>query len=90
MTLFLPKIYHKCDDFYFEIVNFPFLDEDVPHSTSYGVYISRLIRFARASSHVVNFNTPRGVREGKLKVRRGWVWEGVSPSHALEKIQDMN
>ena len=45
------------DDFDFEIVNFPFLDGDVPHSTSYGVYISQLIRFARASSHVADFNT---------------------------------
>ena len=44
------KIYDKRDDFYFEIVNFPFLDDDVPCSTSYGVYISQIIRFARASS----------------------------------------
>ena len=29
--------------------------------------------------------TTRGVPEGKIKVRRGWVWEGVSPSHTLEK-----
>ena len=42
------KIYDKRDDFDFEIVNFPFLDGDVPRSTSYGVYISQLIRFARA------------------------------------------
>ena len=41
------KIYHKRDDFNFEIVNFPFLDGDVPRSPSYGVYISQLIRFAR-------------------------------------------
>ena len=34
------KIYDKRDDFNFDIVNFPFLDGDVPHSTSYGVYIS--------------------------------------------------
>ena len=40
------KNYDKCDDFDFEIVNFPSLDGDVPHSTSYGVYISQLIRFA--------------------------------------------
>ena len=40
------KIYDKRDDFDFEIVNFPFLDGDVPSSTSYGVYISQLIRFA--------------------------------------------
>ena len=47
------KIYDKRDDF----VNFPFLDGDVPRSTSYGVYIFQLIRFARASSIVADFNT---------------------------------
>ena len=49
--------YDKRDDFDFEIVNFPLLDGDVPRSTSYGVYISQLICFARASSHVSDFNT---------------------------------
>ena len=38
------KIYDKWDDFNFEIVNFPFLDGDVPRSPSYGVYTSQLIR----------------------------------------------
>ena len=51
------KIYDKRDDYDFEIVNFPFLDGDVPRSTSYGVYISKLIHFARASSRVADFNT---------------------------------
>ena len=51
------KIYDKRDDFDFEIVNFPFLDGDVPCSTSYGVYISQLTRFPRASSYVAEFNT---------------------------------
>ena len=50
------KIYDKRDDFDFNIVNFPFLDGDVPRSTSYGVNISQLIRFARVSSHVADFN----------------------------------
>ena len=50
------KIYDKRDDFDFDIVFFPFLNGDVPRSTSYGVYISQLIRFARVSSHVVDFN----------------------------------
>ena len=44
------KIYDKRDDFDFDFLNFPFLDDDVPRSTSYGVYISQLIRFARVSS----------------------------------------
>ena len=48
------KIYDKRDDFNLEIVNFPFLDGDVPRSTSYGVYISQLIRFARASTNVAS------------------------------------
>ena len=40
----------------FEIVNFPFLDGDVPLSPSYGVNISQLIRFARVCSNVDDFN----------------------------------
>ena len=46
------KIYDKRDDLNFEIVNFQFLDGDVPRSPSYGVYISQLIRFARVCSNV--------------------------------------
>ena len=60
------KIYDKRDDFDFEIVNFPFLDVDVPRSTSYGVYISLLIRFARASSYVADFNTRNKLFTQKL------------------------
>ena len=50
------KIYDKRHDFNFEIVNFPFLDEDVPHSPPYGVYITQLIRFTRVCSNVDDFN----------------------------------
>ena len=50
----------------FEIVNFPFLDGDVPRSTSYGVYIFQLIRFARASSIVADFNTRNKLLTQKL------------------------
>ena len=55
------KIYDKRDDFDFEIVN----DGDVPRSTPYGVYISQLIRFARASSYV-DFNTRNKLLTQKL------------------------
>ena len=60
------KIYDKRDDFDFDIVNFPFLDGDVPRSTSYRVYISQLIRFARVSSHVVDFNARNKSLTAKL------------------------
>ena len=57
------KIYDKRDDFDFDIVNFPFLDGDVPRSTSYGVYISQLIR---VSSHVADFNAHNKSLTAKL------------------------
>ena len=60
------KIYDKRDDFDFEIVNFPFSDGDVPRSTSYGIYISQLIRFARESSFVADFNTRNKLLTQKL------------------------
>ena len=66
------KIYDKRDDFDFEIFNFPFLDGDVPRSTSYGVYISQLIRFAGASSHVADFNTRNKLLTQKLLKQSYW------------------
>ena len=57
MVLSRLKFNDKRDDFDLDIVNFPFLCSDVPHSTSYGVYIPQLIRFAGVSSHVDDFNT---------------------------------
>ena len=65
------KIFDKRDDFDFDIVNFPFLDGDVPRSTSYGVYISQHIRFARVSSHVDDFNTRNKVLTTK-QFRQGY------------------
>ena len=59
-------MFDKRDYFDFDIVHFPFLDGDVPRSTSYGVYISQLIRFARVSSHVDDFNTRNKVLTAKL------------------------
>ena len=60
------KIYDKRDDFDFDIVKFPFLDGDVPRSTSYGVYISQLIRFASVSSHEADFNARNKSLTAKL------------------------
>ena len=65
------KSYDKRDDFDFDIVNFPFLDCDVPRRTSYGVYISQLIRFARASSNRNDFNYRNKALTAKL-LRQGY------------------
>ena len=65
MLLFL-KIYDKREDFDFEIVNFPFLDDNVPCSTSYGIYISQPFRFARAFSYVTDVTTHNKLLTQKL------------------------
>ena len=73
------KIYDKWDDFNFDIVNFPFLDGDVPQRPSYGAYISQLIRFARASSHATDFNNCNKFLTVKL-LKQGFQY------HKLRKI----
>ena len=49
------SIYDKRDDFNFNITNFPFLSSKIPASPAYGVFISQLIRYARACSSYGGF-----------------------------------
>ena len=75
------KIYDKRDDFNFDIVNFPYLDGDVPRSTSYGVYISQLIRFARACSSVEDFNKRNRIITEKL-LKQGYKYHTLRKTFA--------
>ena len=45
------KLYDKRDDFNFTIVTFPFLSSNSPSAPAYGVYVSQLMRYARACSN---------------------------------------
>ena len=60
------KNYDKRDVFDFDIVNFSFLDGDVPRRPSYGVYIFQLIRFARVCSHVEDYKARNKCLTAKL------------------------
>ena len=62
--------------FNFEIVNFPFLDGDVPRSPFYGVYISQLIRFARVCSNVDDFNNRNLFLTAKL-LKQGYRYHRI-------------
>ena len=44
----LTKFYDKRNDFLFRIVNFPFIGGNIHSALAYGVFISQLIRYARA------------------------------------------
>jgi hypothetical protein len=72
------KIYDKTDHFDFCIFNYPHLDGDVPHAPSYGIYVSQLIRFARACSNVNDFNERNIFISSKL-VKQGYRY------HKLQK-----
>ena len=49
------KIYDKLDDFNFKIIHFPNMCSNIPASPAYGVYISQLIHYARASINYSDF-----------------------------------
>ena len=59
------RLYDKRDDFNFPIVNFPFLSSNIPSGPAYGVYVSQLIRYAKAYAKYQDF-----VDRGKLLTTR--------------------
>ena len=70
------KNYNKREEFNFEIVNFPFIDGDVPRPPSYCVYISQLICFARMCSNVDDFNNGNLVLTAKL-LKQGYRYHKI-------------
>ena len=79
------KIYDKRDDFDFDIVNFPFLDGDVPRRASYGVYISQLIRFARVCNHVAEFNARNKCLTAK-RLQQGYQYHKLRKKKTFSKF----
>ena len=76
-------IYDKPDDFNFHITNFPFLCSNIPASPVYDVFISRLIRYARACSSYECFIL-RTTRLSNKLLEGGYVEERLKSS--LEKF----
>ena len=73
------SLYDKRDDFNFHITNFPFLSSNIPSSPAYGVFISQLIRYARACSSYECFIL-RAVRLSSKLLRQGYVMERLKSS----------
>jgi hypothetical protein len=59
------SLYDKRHDFDFAIVIFPFLCSSIPLSPAYGVYISQMIRYARACFAYEDFS-----KRGKLLTKK--------------------
>jgi hypothetical protein len=63
------SLYDKRDDFDFAIVNFPFLCNNIPLSPAYGVYVSQLIRYARACFAYEDFSKRGRLLTNKLMLQ---------------------
>ena len=63
------QLYDKRDDFSFTIVNFPYICSKIPLSPAYGVYISQLIRYARACSTYDQFLSRSRLLTDKLMLQ---------------------
>ena len=61
------SIYDKRDSFDFPIVNFPFLNSNIPKKIGNGVFIGELVRYARACTYLKDFSTRTFTLVNKLK-----------------------
>ena len=52
---FIHYNYDKRRDFNFEIVNYPDLSGNIPHKSSYGTYVSQLVRFTDVNYNISKF-----------------------------------
>ena len=68
------SLYEKRDDFNFHITNMPFLSSNIPSLPAYGVFISQLIRYARACSSYECFIL-RAARLSSKLLGQGYVME---------------
>ena len=73
------SICDKRDDFNFHITNFPFLSSNIPASPAYCVFISQLIRYARACSSYGCFIL-RATRLSNKLHEQGYVKERLKSS----------
>ena len=73
------SLYDKRDDCNFHITNFPFLSSNIPSSPAYGVFISQLIRYARACSSYECFIL-RAMRLSNKLLGQGYVKERLKSS----------
>ena len=68
---FNTKIYHKVDDFDFEVVSFPFPNSNISDSITYNSFYSQLIRYASICSKFDSF-AARSKRLADCLILRGY------------------
>ena len=72
------SVYDKREEFNFKIVNFPYLDSNIPRNPAYGVYISQLVRYTRICSRKDDFIYRH--RRLSLKLQQGYKYQQLMKS----------
>ena len=73
---FATTVYDKRDSFDFHIVNFPFLDSNIPTKPAYGIYISQLVRIGRICDAYSSF-TDRNRRITSRLIKQGFKYSAL-------------
>ena len=71
-NIFLTNVYDKRDNFNFKIVNFPFLNSNIPTRPAYGVYMSQLVRIGRICCDYSSFVKRHYIMTSKLVKQGFW------------------
>ena len=66
---FIIGIYHKVDDFNFEVINFPFPESNISYKIGFSTFYSQLIRFFRLCNNPKDFLARVNLTYYKLLVR---------------------
>ena len=66
------KSYDKRNDFDFSIANYPHMDGNIPFRTSYGVYMSQLVRFCDINCEINSFISDVKETTGKF-IKQGFI-----------------
>ena len=66
---FIVGIYHKVDDFDFDVISFPFPESNIHSKVGYNCFYSQLIRFFRLCNNVIDFTVRVNMLYGKLNGR---------------------
>ena len=66
---FCIKVYHKIDEFNFEVVNYPFPDSNISDTIGYNTFLSQILRFGRICSKFQDFASRTKFIYNKLESR---------------------
>ena len=76
---FSTAVFDKRDGFNFHIVNFPYMDSNIPSKPAYGVYISQLVRIGCICDDYKNFFTRHHQLTSRL-VKQGFLYDKLVTS----------